>query len=151
MKIKETFKITGKVKLLVNGKIVAESENLVTNVGKALVGDMLIDTSGYDTGITYCAVGTGTGTPAVTDTLLGTETYRKALTYKERAGNVMYLQTYFTASTVNVYIKEVGLFGHSTATATLNTGIMFARALLSFDNSGGSPVDLIIQWEVTLG
>ena len=151
LKTKDRLKITGWVKLLANGKVVAESHNLITTVGKALVGDMLIDVSGYDTGLTYCAIGTGTTTPTVANTTLVTETARTTITYKERSSNTLFLQTLFLAANCNVFIKEVGLFGHSTASGAANSGVLFARALLSYDNSGGSPVDLTLQWRITLG
>jgi len=112
---------------------------------------MLIDTSGYDTGLTYTAIGTGTAAPAVGDTTLGTETARKAITLRERAANVLLLQTFFPAADCNVFLKEVGVFGHSTASATPDSGVLFARTLLSYDNSGGSPSDLTLDWEITIG
>ena len=143
--------IRGHVRLWARGHIVAEADNLIVSTGKALVSDMLIDTSGYDTGLTYTAIGTGTAAPAVGDTTLGTETARKAITLRERAANVLLLQTFFPAADCNVFLKEVGVFGHSTASATPDSGVLFARTLLSYDNSGGSPSDLTLDWEITIG
>jgi len=149
--MKDTLSLKGTVRLLVNGRVVAEACNLIVTVGKNLVADMLIDTAGFDTGITYCAVGTGVTAPAVGNTTLVTETARATITVKERAGNILLLQTFFLAANINVFIKEAGLFGHSTATGAANSGVLFARALLSYDNSGVSPTDLTVQWEVTIG
>ena len=147
----ESLCIRGHVRLWARGHIVAEADNLIVSTGKALVSDMLIDTSGYDTGLTYTAIGTGTAAPAVGDTTLGTETARKAITLRERAANVLLLQTFFPAADCNVFLKEVGVFGHSTASATPDSGVLFARTLLSYDNSGGSPSDLTLDWEITIG
>jgi hypothetical protein len=124
--------------------------NLITTVGKNLVGDMLIDTSGYDTGLTYCAIGTNNTAPAVGDTQLGTETARLAITSKTRLVNVITLSTFFTAAQCTFNIKEAGVFGHSTASGSANSGIIFAHWLVSLDNSGGL-YDLTFDHITTLG
>ena len=147
----ESLCIRGHVRLWARGHIVAEADNLIVSTGKALVSDMLIDTSGYDTGLTYTAIGTGTAAPVAGNTTLGVETARKAITLRERAANVLLLQTFFPAADCNVFLKEVGVFGHSTASATPDSGVLFARTLLSYDNSGGSPSDLTLDWEITIG
>ena len=68
---------------------VLEGKNVICTVGKAQVGDMLIDETGYDTGLTYCALGAGTTTPAAGDTALedegGGAAMRKTITSKTRA------------------------------------------------------------------
>jgi len=150
MKLHDGIKLTGRVTLLVNGEVVAQSDNLVVTAGKHLIGDMLIDVSGYDTGITYCAVGTGTTAAAAGDTTLETETHREAITSKFRTGLTLVLMTFFVAADINVYLHEVGLFGHSTASGTPDSGVLFARALLDYDNSGGSPTDATFIWEITI-
>ena len=155
LKLSDALKLSGKLRLTVTdpktGKIVAvvETENLVVTVGKGLVCDLLIDASGYDTGITYCALGTGTNAPALGNTTLQTEAARKIMTSRTRAGSVMTFSTFFTAAQSTVNVKEVGLFGHSTAGAGANTGILFCRALMSYDNSGGN-YDLTFSWECTV-
>ena len=147
----ESLCIRGHVRLWARGHIVAEADNLIVSTGKALVSDMLIDTSGYDTGLTYTAIGTGTTAPVAGNTTLGVETARKAITLRERAANVLLLQTFFPAADCSTFIKEIGVFGHSTASATPDSGVLFARTLLSYDNSGGSPSDLTLDWEITIG
>jgi len=136
----------------ITGKIVAqiEQDNLVVTVGKALVGDMLIDTSGYDTGITYCAIGTGATAVAAGDTTLATEAgTRQLITKKTRASNVLTLRTFFTAAQSTINIKESGLFGHSTASGAADSGVLFSRALVAYDNSGGGS-DITITWTITI-
>ncbi len=137
----------------VTGREIArrESHNLVVTVGKGLIGDMLIDASGYDTGITYCAIGTGSTAPVVGNTQLATEAgTRQTITTKSRSGNVITLRTFFAAAICSINIAESGLFGHSTATATANTGVLFSRALVAYNNSGGG-ADITILWAVTIG
>lgn len=153
--IKEAIRVKGHVKLTARdpktGEIVAavERDNLVVTSGLELIAKMLVDTSGFDTGLTYCAVGTGTTAVDTAQTTLITETSRKAITLKDRATSTIYLFTSFLSTEANVYIKEIGIFGHSTASGTANSGVMFSRALLSYDNSGGSPRDISIEWTVT--
>jgi len=133
---------------------VIEGKNLIVTVGKQLVGDMLIDESGYDTGLTYCALGANNTAPAVGQTQLvdegGGAAMRKAITSKSRAGAVITLATFFTAGESTLAVLEAGIFGHSTAGAVENSGIMFSRWLVSFDNSGGL-YDLTITYVLTLG
>lgn len=129
-----------------------KSHNLITTAGKVLLARFLAEESGRDTGVTYLGIGTGTTAPAITDTTLTTETARKAVaTPVYRVTNRLEFRGYFPAADCNVFVKEVGLFGHSTATATLDTGDLFNHALLSKDNSGGSPVDLTFYIICTIG
>ena len=128
------------------------ARNLITTAGRVLLTRMLAEEAGWDTGITYLGIGTGATAPAITDTILTTETKRKAVaTPVYRVTNRLQFKAYFPAADCNVFVKEVGLFGHSTATATINTGELFNHALLSKDNSGGSPVDLTFYLVVTIG
>lgn len=128
----------------------AEGHNLVTTVGKAHVANMLADVSGYDTGLTYCEIGTGTNTPAITDTALQTPTKRNIITTRDPSDNRVPYRTFYPAADCSVFIKEIGLFGHSTATATIGTGILFNHAAMSFDNSAGTK-DLTLLIQVTFG
>ncbi len=129
--------------------VIIEGANLIVSLGKYLVGQMLIDASGYDTGLTYCAIGTGVTAPAVGNTTLVTESARLAITSKTRVTNVITLSTFFTAAQSTYAIEEAGIFGHSTAGAGANTGELFARWLVSFDNSGGL-YDITIDYVLTI-
>ena len=129
-----------------------KAHNLIVTSGKVLVARMIAEEAGYDTGLTYLAIGTGTATPLVSDVLLGSEHGRKAVsTPVYRVTNRLQFKAYFPAADCNIFVKEVGLFGHSTATATINTGELFNRALLSKDNSGVSPVDLTLYLVIVTG
>lgn len=136
------------------GKVLARirGHNLITTAGKVLLARMLAEETGFNTGITYLGIGTGTTTPAITDTSLTTETGRKAVAMPVyRVSNRLQFKGYFPAADCNIFVKEVGLFGHSTASATINTGELFNHALLSKDNSGGSPVDLTFYITCMIG
>ena len=131
---------------------VVEARNLIVTAGKNLIANMLVDTSGYDTGITYCALGTNTTAPAITDTQLGTETSRLEIAAngsRTVATNVITFSTFFLAAQCSIFLKEVGLFGHSTASATANSGVLLAHGQISYDNQAGN-YDLTIDWLVTV-
>ena len=124
------------------GKIVHEDggENRIVTDGLELLGDMLIDKGAqWDTGLTYHAEGTDDTAPADAQATLVAETARKIMTSRSRttAGAVVYITcaTFFTAAEANDNIKEGGVFGTSTASAAADSGIMFSRYLVAFDNS----------------
>lgn len=133
---------------------VLDGLNVICTVGKQLVGDMLIDETGYDTGLTYCALGASATTPAAGDTQLtdegGGAAMRNAIASKTRSGNVITLSTFFTAAQSTLAILEAGIFGHSTAGGAENSGIMFAHWLTAFDNSGAL-YDLTFDYVLTIG
>lgn len=127
-----------------------EVHNLVVTSGKVLVARMLMEEAGFDTGITYCDVGTNNTAPTIADTDLNTGTKRNAITRTIRTGNAVQFRTFYAAADITAYLKEVGLFGHSTASSSLGTGEMFNRAIIDFDNTAGSK-DLTVVVQVTVG
>lgn len=141
------YKGTNKVAKIIEG------ENLIMAVGKAQVGDMLIDEAGYDTGITYCALGDDNTVPATDQIKLVNEgggiAMRLTLTDKSRLVNVITLLTFFTAAQSTLAIEEAGMFGHD-ADGVKDSGIMFSRWLVSFDNSGAL-YDVTITYVLTIG
>lgn len=128
--------------------------NTIVTVGKQQVGDMLMDVDGYDTGLTYCALGANNGAPAIGQTELidegGGSAMRKTITSKSRLVNVITFSTFFTADECTLAILEAAIFGHSTAGPTENSGIMYSRWLVTFDNSGGG-FDVSMEYELTIG
>ena len=132
-------------------KLVHSGPNLVVTAGKVLVAKMLMDESGFDTGLTYIEVGTGTIAPAIDGTALATATARKIIiSSPTRTSNAVEYRAFFPAADIGVDVKETGIFGHSTASATLGTGELFARALITFNNAS-DPHDATIVWTVTYG
>ena len=156
---KQTIRFKGDVTLIATdpqtGRVVKRlrQRNLIVTAGLGLMGDMLIDASAaYDTGLSYCALGTGTTAPVAGNTTLQTETSRKIITYRGRTGASLDIRTFFIASECSANLKETGLFGSSTATAAANSGVLFCRAILAaggFDNSAGN-YDVTIAWTITL-
>jgi hypothetical protein len=134
------------------GRIVAQhtAHNLWTTLGKEMVANLLGATTGYEVGITYCAIGTGSTAPAAGDTTLVAEASRKVISSYTPAGAVLEISTFFTSVESAYNIQEVGLFGHTSATASADSGLLFARALLALDNSGGTN-NVSIDWTITCG
>ena len=147
------LQIKGYIKLIAadpkTGRVVAtrEVKNLLVTVGLRLVGDVLIDAEA--TGLTYIAIGTGNTAPALTDTKLVTESSRKINTSRSRTGDVITINAFFTAAQSTYNIKEVGVFGGAAASASADSGVLFDRALLSYENSAGSN-DLTFEAKFTI-
>lgn len=155
MRQQEGLKIHGKWKLtakhIKTGEVITrEGENLIVTVGKALVGDILKDTAGYDTGLTYQAIGSSDDAVGAGDTGLTVEEARKSITHKSRAANVVTYSTFFTATESTYNIKEAGIFGHLTASGDADSGILFSHWLVAFDNSGGT-YDITVDYVLTIG
>ena len=134
------------------GEVVAvvENHNIICNEGLQLLAGFAIDESAtYDTGITYCELGTGSTAPAPTDTTLTTYHARKAVTSKSRSSYELTITTFFTAAQSTAAIKEVGMWGGGDAAAGQATGLLFSHFLAAFDNSSGN-YDITITYILTM-
>jgi hypothetical protein len=130
------------------GRMVHEDEvsNLVVTLGKQLVADWAVDAEG--TGLTYHGIGTSTVTPALADTILGTEVTRKPWSARSRSSTSANLSVFYLASEATINIKEAGVFGGASASGTAGSGILFSHYLQSYNNSGGL-YDLTFEYTVT--
>lgn len=149
-------KITGKGILTATdpktGKIVArvESPNIICNEGLYLIAAFSRDEhANFDTGITYCEIGTGTTAPAAGDETLTTYHGRLAVTSNSRNNYVVTFSTFFTAAQATANIKEAGMWGSALATASQATGFLFSHFLVAFDNSAGA-YDCTISYVLTI-
>lgn len=133
---------TGKV------KEVQYYHNLVTTIGKTLVAEFLgLNTPSVPSlRPNYCAVGTGTNAPALTDTQLQTELDRTTLASNSASGVVAYLTAYFGAADAIGTLKEAGLFINGSASA--NTGSLFNRVAINVTKSGSET--LTIDFDITV-
>lgn len=123
-------------------------KNMFVTIGKTGVAGALIQESGKGY-ITYCAVGTGTTAPDLTDTQLETELFRKLISVRSRSSNVATFQTYYTTSEANGTLREAGLFGDSTASGTANSGTLYARTAINRTKTSSDT--LTISWSITIG
>jgi len=111
-------------------------DNLIVNAGQNLLRDGLIGAV-TDTAIHYVALGTGMTAPAATDTQLGAESFRKAVTSQVAGSSVgQAVTTIFIApQDANFTIQEIGWFAGVGATSSANSGVMVARVLYSHNHT----------------
>ena len=139
-------------KLIDPGEIVAviETPNIICNEGLQLFAGFAIDESAtYDTGITYCEIGTDNTAPAAGDTTLGAYHSRKAITSRSRSNYEITCSTFFTAAESTAAIEEAGMWGGGDAAAGEATGLLVSHFLASFDNTGGA-YDITITHVLTI-
>lgn len=127
-------------------KEVTYFKNMFVTAGKnSLARSFMDSTKGM---ITYHGNGTSTQAPALGDTSLIAELFRKLISVRSYASNVFTAQTFFTTSESNGTIREMGLFGDS-ASSTANSGTLFCRAAVNRTKSSSDT--LTASWSVTIG
>lgn len=141
MNIVDKAGVTGRVQLVLNGKVAYEN-NLVLTTGKNWIASRL---TGAGVGAGYIAVGTASNAPAIGDTALGAEVARKALTVPNgvAVNNTVTYETTFTETEGNGVLRE----------AMLNTaavaGIAIAR--VAFPIITKTDTDLFtVRWVLTI-
>ncbi len=105
--------------------------NLITTAGLNMGRNGLYGDVG-DLEVKYMGIGDDATAPALADTTLGNETFRKARTSQSKPadGAVLYTQYIAPAEAVGT-IEELGWFAGAAAGAGADTGIMIARVLYS--------------------
>lgn len=101
-----------------------------TNAGHNLMRDG--ESGANNPKITYVALGTSSTAPAVGDTKLGAEVFRKKVASYTNGANPgeVIVGGYIAPGDANgVNIQEVGFFGGSAANANANTGVLVAHGL----------------------
>lgn len=119
------------------------AHNLWTTLGQYFLLDMLIATETL--GLTYHAVGTGTNAPALGDTQLQTEYVRTAFSLRQRNTLEITVSAFYPAVTIAINIKELGIFGGASASGTPNSGKLYSRVALTYNNAA-SPADLTFDY-----
>lgn len=122
----------------------------VTDAGLNLVRDGF--SGANNPKITYVAVGSGMTAPADGDTTLGTELFRKAVTSYTNNGTGGIIVTLYLSQSdaVGQDIEEVGVFAGSTASATLGSGVLVARALFGHGNKSDTE-SINLQCNIPIG
>lgn len=124
-------------------------DNMVVTAGKNSMADALRGTESNNKGIiTYCGLGTSAVAPALGNTQLGAELFRKLVSVRSVSGNVATFQTFFTTSEAVGTLREAGLFGDA-ATATINTGTLFCHVAINRTKTSNDT--LTLTWSVTIG
>ncbi len=107
----------------------AEYDNIIVTAGKNMIAKRLAQT-GNDCNITYIAVGTGAGVPAIGDTTLFTELARNLVTTISASGTVVSITGFFGAAEANGTLTEMAYFGEA-ATGAADSGTMLNHATIS--------------------
>jgi hypothetical protein len=151
---KEKLKINGRVKLIFRdaktGEITRQSDwikNIIPNVALNSIANRLsgANTKANAGQATYGAVGTGTTTPAVTDTKLDNELYRNAISLaSNNIDNVANIQTFFGKNEANGTITEFGLFGED-ATGAADSGILMQHITFNYTKTVSETLTIISQ------
>jgi hypothetical protein len=146
MDLQENLKATGKLLVEVISaegvvKDSFETTNLVVTAGKNYIASRMVGTSSSI--MSHMAIGTGTGTPAVGDTTLGTEAGRVALSSGTASGNEVTYTATFPAGTGTGAITEAGVFNAA------SNGTLLCRTTFPVVNKAAGD-SIAITWVVTV-
>jgi len=119
-----------------------EYDNLTTTVGRTEFMKALANEATTATYITYCAVGTDSTAPSVSDTTLGAELERKAVTLLARSGIQVEARTFWLPSEGIGTLTEIGHFLDD-ATAAVDTGTLFNHSTISETKTASNTLTVI--------
>lgn len=147
MNLQETMKITGKLNIVVRDELgtvkqTLDVPNLVVTTGKTYIASRMVGTSA--TVMNGMAIGTGTATPVVLDTGLGTEAGRVALSTFTSSSNAVTATATFPAGTGTGAITEAGIFNNSST-----GGTMLCRTTFPVVNKAAGD-SIAITWVITV-
>ena len=140
MKVQSGMEMKGRLTIALNDEIVQEVDNLVVTAGKGYVASRMEGTSANV--MSHMAIGSGTSAAAASDTALGNELARTALTSTNVSGaDVTYVDT-FGAGVGTGAVTEAAVLNASSG------GTMLCRTVFSVVNKGASD-SMTITWVVT--
>lgn len=139
--INDNLKLKGRLNIAINGETVKEVDNVVVTAGKGYVASRMKDATA--TAMSHMGIGTGSTAAGASDTALGSQSVRGALTSTTVSSNeVTYVST-FAAGSGTGAITEAGIFNAS------SSGTMLCRTVFSVVNKGASD-SMTITWTVTV-
>lgn len=122
------------------------------NIGKDIIIQRLIGINTYTLNLTYGEIGTGSTTPAITDTALTTPVARASLNTavsQDIGNNQAQIQYFFPDNTLtNSTYKEFGCF--IDGSASLGSGQLFNHSLFSTPYTKSAGTDITVQVNITL-
>ncbi len=139
--INDGLKLTGKLKISLNGETVQEVNNLVVTDGKEYVASRMKDATA--TAMSHMAIGSGSTAAAAGNSALGSELGRVALTSTAVSGAVVTYIATFAAGTGTGAVTEAGILNAS------SSGDLLCRTVFSVVNKGASD-SMTITWTVTV-
>ena len=119
-------------RLYKKGKKIKEfkKNNIIANVGFNVLLAILSADYASAGKLTHMALGTGTGTPSVTDTILFAETYRNEIASSTTSGNVGIYTAFYTELEVDGVFTEFGNFIDGTGAA--DSGELWSKIQVSW-------------------
>lgn len=146
MDLQENLKMMGRLKIEVKDsqgmvKETREIPNLVVTAGKNYIASRMVGTASSI--MSHMAIGTGTGTPAVGNTTLGTEAGRVAISSGTASTNEVTYTATFPAGTGTGAITEAGVLNAS------SSGTMLCRTTFPVVNKAAGD-SIAITWVVTV-
>jgi hypothetical protein len=140
MKFDSNLAMKGRLTIAINDEVVQEVDNLVVTTGKGYVASRMKDATA--TAMSHMAIGTGSTAAAASDSALGSESARVALTSTSVSGaDVTYVAT-FGAGTGTAAITEAAILNAS------SSGTMLCRTVFAVVNKGASD-SMTVTWVVT--
>jgi len=139
--LNDGLKLTGKLKIALNGETVQEVNNLVVTDGKEYVASRMKDATA--TAMSHMAIGSGSTAAAAGNSALGSELGRVALTSTTVSGAVVTYTATFAAGTGTGAVTEAGILNAS------SSGDLLCRTVFSVVNKGASD-SMTITWTVTV-
>lgn len=149
MQTDEGLKVTGKLQIKLNGKVVREVDNLVVTTGKEWIASRM---QGVADGVaSHMAIGTGTTTAAAGDTALETEAARVALDTSGgvASSNTITFETTFPADTPDVTAPATAAITEAGILNAGSGGTLIARTVFSVVNKGEADT-MTITWTITI-
>ncbi len=155
----ENIKPQGKIRIITTKAGTKEvlrvsdwSSNLVmlgVHTGRTLILERLASINTYTLNLTHADMGTGTNSPATSDTVLQTPVARAAVAIGSVSGSVATLQFFFSdAVLTNGTYNEFGSFVDGSA--SVSTGKIFNRAIFGVPYTKGTGEDTTIELQITL-
>jgi hypothetical protein len=137
----DNFNMIGHLSISINDEVVQEVPNLVVTDGKEYVASRMKDTT--KAAMSHMAIGTVSTAAAASDSALGGQANREALTSATVAGTTITYIATFGAGSGTGAITEAGLFNASSA------GDMLCRTVFAVINKGQNDA-MTISWSVTV-
>jgi hypothetical protein len=139
--LKDGLKLTGKLKIAINGDTVQEIPNVVVTDGKEYVASRMKDATA--TAMSHMAIGTDSTAASASDAALGAEAGRVSLTSTTVTSNEVEYVATFGAGTGTGAITEAGILNAS------SSGTLLCRTVFSVVNKGSAD-SMTITWTVTV-
>ena len=139
--VNDQLKMKGKLQIRLNDEVVQEVDNIVVTAGKGYVASRMKDATA--SAMSHMAIGSGSTAAAASDTALGNQLGRVALTSTTVSAAVVTYVASFPAGTGTGAVTEAGILNAASG------GTMLCRTVFSVVNKGASD-SMTVTWTVTV-